>query len=197
MTASNPAEKGNKLKGKLTIVIAVIAVSLILLSAFLVEQQIRPSATPVVEPIQASSNYYLPYDGNISRIFVVSASASYGYYPYPTVTLFNGSVVKKGEPCCIINVTIRNDYSTQNPPPYSQSNNPTLAYVFLTAQIFNGKNQIDAMDITPPLNMANGGAYAPLSSGENVTGAIYLATKNTDITSFQIVARFIGGLPPP
>jgi hypothetical protein len=197
MKASNSASNSNKLKDKLMIFIALIAVSVILLSAFLIEQEIRPAATPVVEPIQSFAGYYLSYGGNASKIFVVSTNASYGRYPYPTFTLFNGSVVKNGEPCCIINVTIRNDYSTQYPPPYSQSDKPTLAYVFLTAQIFNHKNQINAMDVSPPLNLANGGAYASLSSGENTTLTIYLATNNMGITSFQIVTRFIVGLPPP
>jgi hypothetical protein len=190
----------NKIKkGKIIILAVIIAILVILLSAFWIIPQIHPASisAPIASNATSPSGYYLPYEGNNSKIFLVSANASYGNYPYPTVTLFNGSVVKNGEPCFIINVTIRNDYSIQDPPPYSQSNNPTLAYVFLTAQIFNGKNQINAMDITPPVNMANGGAYAPLSSGENATLTMYLSTNNRDITSFQIVARFILGLPPP
>jgi hypothetical protein len=184
-------------KDRSLIFVAVIAVAVILFSAFLIDLQMQPASTPATKPIQSASNYYLPYNGSVSRIFVVSSDGSYGNYPYPTVTLFNGSVVRKGEPCVIINVTIRNDYTIKYPPPSPQSNNSTVAYVFLTAQIFNGKNQIDAMDVTPPLNLANGGAYASLSTGENSTLTIYLATKNTDITSFQIVTRFIGGFPPP
>jgi hypothetical protein len=186
-------------KAKFIILAVIIVVFVILLSAFWIIPQITPTLTsaPIASNATSPSGYYLPYEGNNSKIFVVSANASYGSYPYPTVTLFNGTVVKRGEPCFIINVTIRNNYSTQYPPPYSQSNNPTLAYVFLTAQIFNGKNQINTMDITPPLNMYNGGAYAPLSSGENATLTMYLSTNNRDITSFQIVARFILGLPPP
>ncbi len=199
MMASNSVANRRDLKDKLMIFIAVIAVSVILLSAFLVDQEIHPASTPVIEPIQSASGYYLPYEGNISKIFVVSANASYGNYPYPTVTSPpNGSqLAKNGEPCIIINATIRDDYSTQNPAPNPVSFNPTLAYVFLTAQIFDGENQVNATDVTPPAGHPNGGAFASLSAGENATLTIYLATNNMDITSFQIVTRYIGGLALP
>ncbi len=165
-----------------------------------------PTSTSVTSPTPSSSStatasnaispsgYYL----NGSRIFVVSADSSYGSYPYPTVTNpFGLLLAENGEPCVIIDVTIRNDYSTQNPPPNPNPDNPAFVFVYLTAQIFNGENQIDATDITPAVGFVNGGAYAPLSSGESATLTIYLATNNTDITSFQIVTRFISGIPVP
>ena len=202
MNAPNSVATGKKSKkDTFLIFIAVIAVAVILLSAFWINLQIRPASTTVVEPIPSVTGYYLPYEVNISKIFVVSANASYGYYPYPTVTSPpNGSTLaKKEEPCVIINVTIRDDYSTQYPAPNPApvQYNPTFAYVFLTGQIFNGENQINATDITPPVGFANGGAYAPLNSGESATLTIYLATNNTNITSFQIVTRYIGGLALP
>lgn len=173
----------------------------------------NPLPTPIASNATSPTGYYLLYGtnltvdgnlaeraGNVSEIFLVSANASYGYYPYPTVTSPNGDGVKLaeyGEPCVIISVTIRSDYSTQNPPPNPSPGNSTSVYVFLTAQIFNGENQINATDITPPVGFANGGAYAPLRSGESATLTIYLATNNTNITRFQIVTRYIGGIPPP
>ena len=155
-----------------------------------------PLPIPIAYNGTSPSGYYL----SDTRIFLVSANASYGYYPYPTVTSPSGNDVilaENGEPCFIINVTIRSDYSTTNPPPNPNPNNPSFVYVFLTAQIFNGENQINATDITPPVGFVNGGAYAPLSSAESATVTIYLATNNPDITSFQIVSRFVSGVPPP
>jgi hypothetical protein len=137
------------------------------------------------EPIQPVSGYYLPYEGNYSRIFLVSANASYG-------------IAQNGEPCVVISATIRNDYSTQYLPPSLYEPNPTFfVYVYLTAQVFSGENQINATDVTSPIGFPNGGAVAGLNSGENATLSIYLATNNTDITSFQIVARYITGTPLP
>ena len=192
MIAPNSVATRNKLKKDwLLIFIVVIAVSVVLLSAFLVEEQIQPKATsPVNEPIQSTSGYYLSYLGSASRIFVVSANASYGNYPYPTRTsLEPGSqVVENGEPCVTINVTIRNDYSTQypTPNPAPDSDDPTFAFVFLTAQLFNGVNQINATDLLQVGLPPNAGAYAPLSGGENATLTLYLGTNHTDITSFQL-----------
>ncbi len=197
MLTAHSVVTGKKLKkDRLLIFVAIMAVSVILLSAFLVAQQIHPASTPVIELIQSASGYYLSYMGNVSRIFVVSANASYGNYP--TRTSPTGVVwVENGEPCIIINVTIRNDYSTQYPPPDSQSNNPTLAYVYLTAQLFNGKNQINATDLLQVGLPPDAGAVTWLSGGESATLTLYLGTNNTDITSFQIVARYITGLPLP
>jgi hypothetical protein len=60
--------------------------------------------------------------------------------------------VQKGDPCFIINVTIRNNYSAENPLPdhnLFNMSNPD-ANVYLTAQIFNSQGQIKATDVTPP-----------------------------------------------
>lgn len=201
MLPTYPIENRKKSKKEsFLILIALIAVSAILLSGFWVSSEFHPASTPVVEPIHSASGYYLLNGGNASRIFVVSANATYGSYPFPSATGPTGSeLAQNGEPCVIINVTIRNDYSTQypapNPAPFQ--NDPAFAYVFLTAHLFSGENQINTTDITPPVGFANGGAYAPLSGGENVTLTLYLATSHSDITSFQIVPRYIGGTPPP
>jgi hypothetical protein len=195
----------NKIKKDKFIIFAVIiAVLVILLSAFWIIPQIHPASTqPVTGPVstitQSVGGYYLQYGGNISRIFVVSASASYGVYPYATSTSFlNGSVVKNGEPCIIINVTIRNDYSTQYPLQSFNPLNSTSVYVLLTAQLFSGENQIqgttDLLRVGLPANAF--GAYAWVNYGENSTISIYLTTKNTNITSFQIVTRYIGMVAP-
>jgi hypothetical protein len=160
------------------------------------------SSTTSTSPIETSSNatsqtgYYL----SNSRIFVVSSNSNYGYYPFATVTNPNGDgeiLAENEEPCFIIDVTIRSDYSSRYPPPNPNSDDPGLVFVYLTAQIFSGGNQINATDITPEVGFVNGGAYAPLSSGGSATLTIYLATNNTDITSYQIASRFISGIAVP
>ena len=207
---SNP-EQGLRrfsLKRKLIIVAAALAVSAVLLSAFWIIPQVSHNALsqivkPVVGPMQPVAGYYLPYRGNTSRIFVVSANVTSGFYPYPTRTALGSQpgsppVVENGEPCVIINVTIRNDYSAQYPPPNPQldSTTPGFAWVFLTAKIFNGNNEINATDLTqvglPPDSLS----FASLNSGETKTVSIYLATTSkSEITSFQIVPAWIGGFP--
>jgi len=175
---------GNKTeKNKLVILAVIVAILVILLSVFWIIPQILPAG-----PIQSVSNYYLPG----SKIFVVSANASYGRYPGETRSY---SGVENGEPCVIINVTVRNDYSAQYPPPNPASNS-TRVFVSLTAQIFCGKNQISASDLSfvgleqPDFDLL-------LNSGESGNLPIYLGTTNKDVTSFKIVAFYIGGEPRP
>ncbi len=179
---------GNKIKkDKFIIFAAIIAVLVILLSAFLIIPQIHHASTQnqPSKPTEPLTDYYLLYEGNISKIFVVSANASYGNYPYSSRSNSNGvQLAENGEPCYIINVTIRNDYST-------------LMYVWLTAQLFNGKNQINATDLLLNGLPPSGGAMVGLNSGENGNLSLYLGTNNTDVTSFQIVARIITGVLIP
>jgi len=80
-----------------------------------------------------------------------------------------------------------------NPDTY----NPTLAYVFLTGQLFSVENQVDATDLLQVGLPPDAGAFASLSSGENATLTLYLGTNRKDITNFQIVTKYIGGIPPP
>lgn len=176
---------GNKIKkDKFIIFAAMIAVLVILLSAFLIIPQIHHASTLTQpsKPIHPVTDYYLSFEGNISKIFVVSANASYGNYPYSTRLSPNGALLaENGEPCYIINVTMRNDYST-------------LMYVWLTAQIFDGENQINATDLLLNGLPPSSGAMVGLNSGESGTFSLYLGTNNKEATSFQIVARIISGV---
>jgi hypothetical protein len=164
----------------------------------------QPKATHLVDnppPIEPVAPQYLPYDGTESSIFLVSATPSLGPYPGPSVKqMGNTPGIKKGDPCFIINVTVRNDYSSENPPPFQNIYNVTNpdAYIFLTAQIFNSQGQVNATDVTPPYPpVPYPGAYTSLAIGENATVTIYLATSHRDITSFKIILEYVGVLPPP
>ena len=147
---------------------------------------------------QISDGYYLPYEGNISKIFVVSTNSSYGYYPVKTYTYLNGTEVKAGGPCVIISVTVRNDYSTEYPPPYPAPGS-TVAGIYLMAQLFSGEQQIKATDLlyNPPFFGPDIGSNAFINSGESATITLYLGTNATNVTSYQIVPTWISGTPPP
>jgi len=164
----------------------------------------QPKATPVNSPaanIEPVAPQYLPYEGGESRIFLVSANSTYGSYPGPSVPqMGNAQGVRKGDPCFIINVTVRNDYSAENPLPdqslYNMSNPD--ANVNLTALIFNSRGQIKATDVTPPYPAVPlMGTYLSLASGENGTATIYLATSHQDINRSDVVLQYVGTQPAP
>jgi hypothetical protein len=154
---ANSGQSANRFNKKNKLIIAVLALAAVLLASFWVTSQISfwPShaVKPDLAPMQPITGYYLTFRGNTTRIFVVSANVSSGSYPYITRTALgskSGSppVVETDEPCLIINVTIRNDYSTQLPMPNPHPVSPTFAYVFLTATIFSGDKQINSIDLT-------------------------------------------------
>ena len=128
---------------------------------------------------------------------MVSSNASYGFYPYATRTSLGGGlpVVTNGEPCVIINITVRNDYSSQYPPPNPNPQHPTSVFVILTATLINGANQINTTDLLKVGLPPDAGAFADVNGGGNATLSLYLATDQGDITSFQIVPAWIGGIP--
>jgi len=164
----------------------------------------KPKATPVNNPppIEPVAPQYLPYNGTGSSIFLASATPGYGPYPGPSVKrMGNTPGIQKGASCFIVNVTIRNDYSEENPPPYQKLFNITNADVsaFLTAQIFNTQGQVNATDVTPPYPPVPypGALVYNLASGNSATVTIYLATHNRDINRFEIILEYVGSIPPP
>ncbi len=196
-------EPRGKKKNRTAQTLALLAALIVLaVSIFVVlSSSHSPVSAPTVANVEPVAPHYLPYNGNESRIFLVSATPTYGSYPGPSVPQMGSTPgVQKGDPCFIINVTIRNDYSAENPLPDHNLFNLTNpdANVFLTAQIFNSQGQISATDVTPPYpGVPLGGAYTSLASGENATVTIYLATSHQDIDHFEIILEYVGSVPPP
>jgi hypothetical protein len=184
---------------KKALAIAIVAIAIVLgLSALTAGYYFSTNQPkPVPKPIPSQSNFYLPD----SKIFVVSATASYGNYPFPTVT--NGPdkspIAEIGELCVIINITLRNDYSYQNPASYILNDTGNVN-VALTANLFEDENKISSRDITNafPINSVfTNRAFVVLSYGETTEITDYIATNSCDVTSFQLVPYYIGEMPPP
>lgn len=203
-------QKDQHFKRNIEIAATVIFIALIVIVAGFISGLLPIVGRPLSGALNATSNagHYLlfrftgAYDntiveqaGNESRIFLVSANASYGRFPYDTRYGINGNTIlaRHGEPCIIIDVTIRNDYSTQYPAPFSSIMNLSLADVTFTAQLFSGEKQVNTVDLLQGPFADEGGAMAVLPYGESGTFSLYIATNNYDITSFQIVPWYIGG----
>ncbi len=198
-------------KGKLLVSAAILIVLVLLLTEFWIIPQIFPESPSAVSPtigaIQPTAGYYLPFRGNVSKIFVVSVNVSSGVYPFdPRASMgsINGKpagkiVVTKGEPCVVINVTLRNDYSAQNPPPNQliyDPKYPAQAYIFMTAKIFNGNNEINSTDLMHLDLPPDAWSETWLNGGGTGTISIYLAiTSHREITGFQLNTIWIGGVP--
>ncbi len=205
MTYSKMVSPNRKFNKKRTCLIIAILICVVLLSFLFWVLLEKPFAAKVVTPVigqfQPQTGYYLTFEGSDSRIFVESASVSSGAYPGETrIALVDGSkiVVEKGEPCAAINITLRNDYSIQNPQTILQDSDPTGTWIVLTAKVFHQETLINTTDLLNVGYSARVGAYAYLTAGEKATLSIYLATTScSEITGFEIVPIGIAGVAAP
>jgi hypothetical protein len=177
-----------------------------------VSYQLTKKSMIIVGPSLAVVEPASPSNLDNSSIFLISATSAYGTYPFVSaVSPKPGStpIILKGDPCFIINATIKNDYTLENLPPNqagtkyyangTTTNTPsTGVYVFLTASIYDKQGRIiQATDVTPPYGYPSGGAFVYLQSGESATLTIYLAISQQDINHFDIILRYVGTIPLP
>jgi hypothetical protein len=218
--AANSALTRKKNKKLLVAIISLVMAVVILATVFVVIPQIEANeadamftqlaVTPVLGKIQPDSGYYLGghgvagpyyYRSNNSRIFVVASSISVGTYPYDNRTSLAPPfeiVVVKGEPCIIINVTLRNDYSPTNPPPNYEPDEGNYTYVYPTAELFSGTTNLNATDMQKVGLPPSGGLCVRLQPGESGWVQLYLAVQSKEeITSYKISAWAISGIVFP
>ncbi len=170
-------------------VVAILFLALVI-GAF-VYLEVTFSKFPASNAKLANSGYLkvpsLPsQDSGYSKLFLVSANASYGVY--------------NGEKCFIINATLRNDYSAQEHPPDGLSGYNSSGNVFfiLWAKLFSNNKQISANEITAPNAMpVHGSPQHSLEAGETGWFEMYMASSAQNIDTFTIDLVAFGGLPIP
>ena len=118
-----------------------------------------------------------------SRLFLVSANTSYG--------------IHNGQECFIINATIRNDYTAQQPPPMDNWSSPSdvTAWFGLTATLYDRNGQVNASNVDPgvPLGVPEVG----LDGGETATFVINMGTSSRIVSNYSIILVDIAGYPIP
>ncbi len=161
------------------ILVALVTVAMVLITVFFALNHgwWTSPETPAVEAILKNPGY-IPD----SRLYLVSANASYG--------LFNGQA------CFIINATIRSDYSAENPPPNGNSNS-TTAYFAITAILYHHDAIVPATDVggasIPPLGVP----LHALKQNETETFEIFMATSARNIDSYAITCMAVANSPRP
>ena len=217
--AEESPPKSRKRIGFLLVAAVCIAVTVFaLIFLVVIPSSNKPTATTTLGVANSQAPpYYLqmPGGGN-SKILVTSTTSFYGTYPFNSAqpvysagaSPIPTSVIQKGDPCFIVNITIQNNYSSNNLPPDQPTTslpdgttitaNYPHVYVYVTAKIYDKQgHSISATDVTPPYGFSYGGAYAFLNNGESGTITIYLATSSHDISRFDIIARYIGSTVLP
>lgn len=152
----------------------------------------------------------LQFNLNTTKIFLVSAVATYGYWQqddaqisYPLLGSY-ALVIHKGDPCLIINVTVRNDYTQQDAGNSDNSGasigNQTgnyASYIVLRASLFAANGSIiNAVDFTLP-KTSSGDYQFSLNSGETTSFNMTLATANRNIDHYGIYVGYLYSVPEP
>jgi len=116
------------------------------------------SLTPDISCVNGpSSSSLTDIQGNETKIFLVSTdNPRYGVYNWRYTGY--GAEINEGDPCFIVSVTVRNDYTTNSifideDSPFGLINN----HVKLTANLYNQQGRVDAVDVTYPINSLHGG----------------------------------------
>ena len=200
---------------KLKIIVAVALIAVILVSGIFwvpaLSRTLEPSRggpTTLATNVEQITPQYLPdmfpypfqtsSSGSVfesaTRIFLVSATSYYGYINETVKSLNGHNIINKGDPIFIINVTLRNDYNSENPLPLSKNN---YAYIFVTATLYSQNNgTITAKDVSPTNpQVAFLNAYIGLNSGATSSVEIWLSTSNRNINHYEINLD-VFGIPP-
>ena len=170
---------GKKAFAILLIIIALAAVGVVAFLQLTAKPlSDRSLSVPSVEPPPPT------YIAN-SSIYLLSVNPSYGTYD--------------GSSCFIINVTVRNDYTPEHPvPDNAYSNNPGLAWICLTAQLYapNG-NKIEAKDISGPNLLPFNLPQYSLDSDQTFSIIIYMNPASHDIDHYTLDLVYLGALAAP
>ena len=158
--------------------------------------------TPSRSEVESVTSHYLTYNGDVSKIYLLGATTSYGN-TNETYTTSSGQIVQKGSPLFIIAVTLRNDYTSDSPPPalpnqYQMSPADGTAYLYVTAQLYNKNGSVNATDVSfsdfsVPVVQGTG---CVLASGETRSVNIYLATSQKDINKCEVNLAILGDSLP-
>jgi hypothetical protein len=168
---------------------AIISIALVVLaSVAVVLLAINLTKPPLNGIPELPSSYVLLNDPgylNGTKLFLVSAKTTYGTH--------------NGQACFIIYATVRNDYTTQQPPPMDnfEGNSSRTAYFGFTAKLYGQTGLIAARDVTSPESPPLGVPEIGLDSGQTYTYQIDMATSNRNVDNYSIDLVAIAGYPIP
>jgi hypothetical protein len=165
--------------------ITAVTILLVAISALIV------NLSGILTQSQPFTPHYLPYQGVDSKIYALSQTTSYQQLN-TDYTLDNGSIIPKGSGIFTINITLRNDYSTENPPPAPNGTPVTpidgTAYITLKATLLKNQGNIPAINLSPSdFNTASKDQTGLiLASGQTANIQLSYATNQTNITDYNI-----------
>jgi hypothetical protein len=184
-----------KKRQKIIAITAIIVILASTLTVFLGRINSSPPPVTLQTPQQ-----YLSYQGNMSKIFLVATTSEYSEVNQ-TYTSNDGKIIQKGTSLFIITATLRNDYTSDEPPPLKGipiAPADGTAYIYLTAQLRDKAGIVNATDVTVPdfSIPSTPGAALVLASGQTASVNIYLSVNQKDVSKYGLNVIFIGDSIP-
>ena len=172
--------KFSRTLGALLIAIIVATIAAVVVFQHLAMKpanSVSPS-TAILEPAAPS------YIGN-SSIYLISAKPYYGTY--------------QGTEVFMINVTVRNDYSLQQPPPNSiqPQFNGSRVYFILSAYLYDKNGARINSNLYGPAGGPITYWEVELNDGQTTSLAVYMATSSRDVDHYSLTFVALGGSPVP
>lgn len=145
--------------------------------------------------------YYMQFSGTSSRIYLASESLTYATLNSSSYAS-DGSLVPEGTRLLLATITLRNDYSSDNPPPPQSTPVAPIdgtAYVCLKmiARCADGK-AASLISLTPSdFNSPSSDEIAlVLASGQTSKVDVYFAIEKASVSDLEISLAFLGDSMP-
>ncbi|MGA2385503.1 MAG: hypothetical protein ABSG33_03105 [Candidatus Bathyarchaeia archaeon] len=169
--------KFSRTLGALLIVIIAVTIGVVVFQQLAMKpaNSVSPS-TAVLEPAAPG------YIGN-SSIYLISAKPYYGTY--------------RGTAVFMINVTVRSDYTLQQPPPniIQPQFNGSRVFFILYADLYDKNGARINSNLYYPAGEPFGYWMVELNDGQTTSLAIYMATSSRDVDRYSLIFRYLEGIP--
>ncbi len=181
-------------------IVAIAGIILLLVSAFSALFVLFLGSL-IAPKTDESTLHYLSYRESKSKIYMISASSTLTP-TNQTYLLRDGQQIAQGSHLFTIDIALRNDYSSENPPP--STGTPTApidgtAYILLKATLLNNDVIVPAINLSPSdfSTTSPDETALVLASGQTNPIQLLLITNHTKISDFAIKLVSVSDSIPP
>jgi hypothetical protein len=154
------------------------------------------ASSPTIE--DPNSGYFADLHCNETKIFLVSTGKPSYHVCSCKYSASGGVEVHEGDPCFVVDVEVRNDYTTD--PIWTSENAPSDGYynhMKLTVHLYDDEGKVDAVDVTYPVNSLHDGHVFVVEPEETHSVELCLATDCRDIQRYEVYVAYVGPAMEP
>lgn len=151
---------------------------------------LTPTQSPTPKEVRYLTYYpsHIEHGGNETKVLLLASNLRYGVYDRDFHQLMCEHEVKKGDPCVIVNVTIRNDYTEEWAQGY---------FISLTVYLYDTEGKQVQAPIMTYGQLHCGMVELNLSRGDTTTFDISVTYGEQDIDTYEIYIFNVLDAPTP